>query len=1237
MIGSRRVAASSTSSSSTQWHRKWRATANNLQRLQVSPLDPTVPHAETSAAGAARSAWPRSTPRRWQQRSFFSVASPSLSAVALGKQRAWEQTSSDVDRSVFAEDRSPVKHSDTLVPPIEQPGPDWTTMNDEVGWSTPEDVAHGGSLGELLEQDRRLIDESKHHQVLSVALDFAEPLVQRHLAAPNQRLTGMTALREQAEKVFDELYDELSSQVDSDSWSATVRPFSAADRRAFQIAFTATLRVLVVLQSQPAEICEKLDDIRQWLGPLPLPFYHRIVSIAGQCGRARLVDELFLNSLDAWNNRTDEWMLYTRSRALSLMKRHPARFELQEYWTVYQRFLGMQGSPRTALRAATRTLSPPRCLFTFLLDHFSTKGEDRRTSMLSIVSAMRTFGHVVDEAIWLRLVRANLTLRGHIPQEVAQDASSPEGETRYLFDLLGRRAEALASLDVVRMLQMINYEWQEAASAAEAEQSSARLFSPAQRAEAYTLAAEMFGRMRQPWRASVVLRRLWELGDEEQKQRAVIATMMAYAGRGQAERGLALARMVTREHFASDTDGSAAVVEATAPPLAFELPGTLPLSDRLFTSMLRCAALLSQYKDKVDAAYELLNMVSHQRRELATPVLRGLAAFLFAGLGSSHRYAVQGLRQFLARLDALSQHQAIEAPTIALRKKPRAGPVQKPIRCSKEASRNLAQIVRFARRMGLEHQMEVATHRWTWWRSQVNARQWEREREREASAMDSHRDPGSAAAHWMLSGSEDEQLQDDLSHSTAAMDVGSPREVVALSESSADQRQTTKPRRQARTQMKPVTKVKASRPRPHPSVDPAFQEDLSRPLSRPAYAHRLRVYAVVRRDHVSAAQVYRSMLSHGVRPGMMHVSFIVEGLARDGRLDEARAMIKAAQDSLGLVPSSRIRATLIRELLKRGKVEEAREQLIDHRAAGGYVSEQMERLFSARPTLADPVTSRKAFQIARRKQEPLPIADVDQAFQWLCERRRLVSAHRLLILALLSGTRLEWENIRRLVARGNWIWKLLRRRGIKVRASAIAGSSSQPFYARTLQQQRSEADNPEEDELQQQTADSDVDRSDVDHLSDDAEVDDAAVAEAIRADAVEPDSATQDRLSGLAKLYDDVSTTPPHGSLHARHLARLVEKDPLFSSFLTEAEDAAIASLEMGNPDDAISGFAGETSSSDLRDAWLLNRAAIFLSKRVVGEKERQELYAQKWFLVDVERLLLDAASGRWRSKRRTG
>ncbi|CDR99558.1 hypothetical protein [Sporisorium scitamineum] len=180
---------------------------------------------------------------------------------------------------------------------------------------------------------------------------------------------------------------------------------------------------------------------------------------------------------------------------------------------------------------------------------------------------------------------------------------------------------------------------------------------------------------------------------------------------------------------------------------------------------------------------------------------------------------------------------------------------------------------------------------------------------------------------------------------------------------------------------------------------PALAQDLSRPLSPEAYAMRIRVYAVVRRDYESAQKVYHAMLAHGVQPTMMHIAPLVEGLTAVGKLQEAQRLKRNAKEVTGLKPTLRIHTALIRAYVRSGDSDAARKEIQELTKNGYEIDDTIANLIEAAQsgrrnfTLVDrPINSRDSHSVATR-------------FHALIRMRRYLAAQEMLQTALDSGMR----------------------------------------------------------------------------------------------------------------------------------------------------------------------------------------------------------------------------------------
>ena len=131
-------------------------------------------------------------------------------------------------------------------------------------------------------------------------------------------------------------------------------------------------------------------------------------------------------------------------------------------------------------------------------------------------------------------------------------------------------------------------------------------------------------------------------------------------------------------------------------------------------------------------------------------------------------------------------------------------------------------------------------------------------------------------------------------------------------------------------------------------ITPASPEDLHLEMvSTPAgYAMRLRVYAVVRRDHNAAQAIFRSMIDHGYSPSMHHIAPIIEGLVLNGRVEDADAVKQRAMDELTdkEIPK-RIYAALCRGYGQIGAWNAVCRLAVEMRKNGVYIDNSFQRAF----------------------------------------------------------------------------------------------------------------------------------------------------------------------------------------------------------------------------------------------------------------------------------------------------
>ncbi|ETS64023.1 hypothetical protein PaG_02360 [Moesziomyces aphidis] len=179
----------------------------------------------------------------------------------------------------------------------------------------------------------------------------------------------------------------------------------------------------------------------------------------------------------------------------------------------------------------------------------------------------------------------------------------------------------------------------------------------------------------------------------------------------------------------------------------------------------------------------------------------------------------------------------------------------------------------------------------------------------------------------------------------------------------------------------------------------ALERDLSRPLCPEAYAMRIRVYAVVRRDHESAQKVYQAMLMHGVKPNMMHIAPLVEGLTASGKLQEAQQLKQNAREIIGCQPTLRIHTALIQGYVRAGDSQGARNELQELVANGHQIDDTIANIIEAAQA------AEGKFTLTERPVNEAKTHNVTTRFHTLMRMRRYLAAQELVQSALDTGMR----------------------------------------------------------------------------------------------------------------------------------------------------------------------------------------------------------------------------------------
>ncbi|SPO20476.1 uncharacterized protein UTRI_00876_B [Ustilago trichophora] len=181
----------------------------------------------------------------------------------------------------------------------------------------------------------------------------------------------------------------------------------------------------------------------------------------------------------------------------------------------------------------------------------------------------------------------------------------------------------------------------------------------------------------------------------------------------------------------------------------------------------------------------------------------------------------------------------------------------------------------------------------------------------------------------------------------------------------------------------------------------ALAKELRRRLSPEAYALRIRVYAVVRRDYESAQKVYYAMLAHRVKPTMMHIAPLIEGLTAVGKLKEAQLLKRNAKEVTGFQPTPRIHTALIRAYVRSGDSAAARAEIQELARSGYEIDDTIANIIEAAQS------GRRNFALVDRPINEKDSHSVATRFHTLMRMRRYLAAQELLQNALDSGMQLD--------------------------------------------------------------------------------------------------------------------------------------------------------------------------------------------------------------------------------------
>lgn len=972
------------------------------------------PHAETSAAGAARYDRLRGRGGAVDGDSSAAVAAPTtIREAAKHRSRARPAFVFRAPKDYVALDRryrdwqSKRGRLDIDATPVV-----------DIGWQTPAEMAyaqrlsdrrggasHRDSLLSPWERDAELVRRSLWRDAL---MELFEDIKEKQRQLEDGGNVGAIEPQLVHEvhgltRAFFKLLPSQDGERDAASnpnVESSSRVLFPADVTAFHIVGTMLLQAQIMAHFPDDKIRSALKELKKRVWSLSLPMYHRLVATAGRLNRPSIVEILFTYAYNTWQKSTDEWMLYARARAYSALPGGSMK-KLTGYWKAYN---DQKVAPAQAYGISAhlnvdddRALYPPRYLFTFIfkkqLEHQRGFPRPRLQNALLTLRAMAQHGYKVDDAIWLLALKNSPSLRLQLPELISR-ATAKDGDEQVtdsnslsrkrhlsvqaqsiLFQLLRNRAHALDVRDVYRILRLMGVQVAKKHStkgSGDADECTSRtcIVEPVRALQALAILAQMLGRMGRPENARDIYERCVALSDVDVDQQAA----------GMAATGV--------------MSGYDAIGR---PDLALRFGKELSLTPTTYIvgTMLRSAAALAEREKAVHEALSLRCKSARLDLPFDTEIARGLASFFFA-LTQRERQDPGGLRMLVRHLTSLYKGRPI-----------RRGGSTNGKSLGLSTKREKAKRLLYAlRALGVEERLST--------REKVFTRQRMRHSDDDDGDINngqSNRQDDSDAAAWVSQ--SDSLVQQDL-------DAG------ARGKGGDDGQQL-------------------DHGGYHRHDD---AESANRLSTASGYLMRLRVLAVMERDHRRAARVLHDMVKRGVRPTMMHFAPLVEGLCLDGRVDEAIELIESARAQLGVLPSARSETALLRALLALGRRSDATRRLQDWRAAGGVADDYMLSLLgdNPAPTLATADGLTAALRRVDETGTPLDLRAVDQAYRWLMYNHMPKSAHLLILEAHRTGMGTDYVLRRAIRQAGLWLRRMYERMsgsgGTSSSTSAPLASSS---------------------------------------------------------------------------------------------------------------------------------------------------------------------------------------------------
>ncbi|CCF51276.1 hypothetical protein NDA11_004551 [Ustilago hordei] len=593
-------------------------------------------------------------------------------------------------------------------------------------------------------------------------------------------------------------------------------------------------------------------------------------------------------------------------------------------------------------------VSVPRKTFDLLLRTHVRRQDIAQVN--EVLEAMPQHGHEVDAKAWLTILRGFQSFRPTLATMLRRDAKIVHSPTlnvvNRLLVLLSKELDVDGAMMVMRIFRIPSIRMRNETTAGSSTEGTEMLIvngpSPEPNVETYAIMTEMFGRLGRIYEARSFFRLALSLCSEEAHADAFVEKALQQASRWVMYAFLNAGHPVRAMAFAAEVFSLPYFnmdEGKAAPVIQFDLPQTLS-NIKLTATTVHYRTLLecASAIGSAKTARRIIVYVLEQGHEIDKEVLCGLARLIFSTIDKD---AIKSIR-FIQRLLPQGENS------------PKSKRVQR-----------LESLSDMLQHLGTPDKVILASQHST----DLSRRNWDNvgtKAKRSTKAKCSTTVQSNTATTGKIAISTKDGLRDWLIEDSRSSSLF--RGFMPADDAGQDSR-------------------------------PAISHDLSRPLSSAAYAIRIRVYAVVRRDYESAQKVYHAMLAHNVKPTMMHIAPLIEGYTAVGKLNEAQQLKRNAKEITGFQPTLRIHTALIRAYIRAGDSTSARKEIQELTDNGYEIDDAIANIIEAGQM------GRGNFPLVERPIDPKDCHSVTTRFHALMRMRRYLAAQELIQSALDSGMR----------------------------------------------------------------------------------------------------------------------------------------------------------------------------------------------------------------------------------------